>query len=305
MYHLIVVGNPEVYNGEPITLERGRVLSEYTNDTLSERYGQLSDVSIADLKRFPTLFAHEHVCREDARLGWITKIQVRRSEARCGYVFDDSFPPISWQQVKALDWDLGIDNFELNRTHWALKDVELFDVLVENGLLPHDTLVAARRGGRLRRYMQPVRASIEVVPSAFRIPTDPKDHRLVSVMMPFDATLDSVYATVRNLCGELGLICLRADDTFEHSEVVQDVFSLIYRSSVVICDFSGSNPNVYYEAGIAHTLGRPVVPLTQTEEHVTFDLRHHRFIRYLNNTEGLRSLESKLESRLRTLFDMS
>ena len=112
-------------------------------------------------------------------------------------------------------------------------------------------------------------------------------------MMPFDATLDSVYATIRELCDALDLTCLRADDTFDHSEVVQDVFSLIYRSSVVICDFSGTNPNVYYEAGIAHTLGRPVVPLTQAEEHVTFDLRHHRFIRYLNNTEGLESPQTQ------------
>ena len=53
MYHLIVVGNPEAYNGEPITLERHRVLSEYTNATLSERYGQLSDVSIAESQAFP------------------------------------------------------------------------------------------------------------------------------------------------------------------------------------------------------------------------------------------------------------
>ena len=117
--------------------------------------------------------------RRTPGLGWITKIQVRRSEARCNYVFDDSFPPISSEQVKALDWDLGIDDFELHRTHWALKDVELFDVLVENGQLPQDALLTAPREGRLRRYMQPVRASIEVAPSAFHIPAEPKDHRLV------------------------------------------------------------------------------------------------------------------------------
>ena len=240
----------------------------------------------------------------DAQIGWITKIRMRPDEGRFSYVFDDSFPPISWEQVKALEWDLGIDKFELNRTHWALKDVELFDVLVENGQLPEDRLSAVPPEGPLRRYMQPARASIEVAPTAFRIPIEPKDPLLVSVMMPFDAALRPVYTTISRVCGELNLNCRRADDIFDHSEVIQDVFSLIYRSAVVICDFSGSNSNVYYEAGIAHTLGRPIVPLTQVQEHVTFDLRHHRFIQYLNNNQGLRALKPKLESRLRRLFQI-
>ena len=165
-----------------------------------------------------------------------------------------------------------------------------------------DQLLAAAPDGPLRRYIQPTRALIEAAPTVFRIPAEPRNPQLVTVMMPFGAALDPVYATIGKVCRKLGLDCNRADDIFDHSEVFQDVFSLIYRSEVVICDFSGSNPNVYYEAGIAHTLGRPVVPLTQVQEHVTFDLRHHRFIQYLNNQEGLQDLEPKLESRLSRLF---
>ena len=302
MYHLIVVGDPDAYDGDPITLERGRVLGEHTSATLSERYSQLTKVLITDLKRFPVLFACEHGNKKDARLGWITKIQARPDAARFSYVFDDSLPPISWEQVKALEWDLDIDKYELNRTHWALKDVDLFDVLIENGQLPEDKLTVGQPDGPLQRYRQDARASTEVTPTAFRIPAESRDPRLISVMMPFDADLAPVYATIGNVCRELELECSRADDIFDESEVIQDVFSLIYRSAVVICDFSGSNPNVYYEAGIAHTLGRPVVPLTQFHEHVTFDLRHHRFIQYLNNSEGLQALKPKLERRLRRLL---
>ena len=302
MYHLIVVGDPDAYDGDPITLEGRRVLGEYTSAALSERYSQLTKALITDLKRFPALFACEHANKQDARLGWITKIQARPGAARFSYVFDDSLPPISWEQVKALEWDLDIDKYELNRTHWALKDVDLFDVLIENGQLPEDKLTAGPPDGPLQRYRQDARASTEVTPTAFRIPAEPRDPRLVSVMMPFDANLAPVYATIGNVCRELELACNRADDIFDESEVIQDVFSLIYRSAVVICDFSGSNSNVYYEAGIAHTLGRPVVPLTQFHEHVTFDLKHHRFIQYLNNSEGLQDLKPKLERRLRRLL---
>lgn len=302
MYNLIIVGDPDAYDGDPITLERGRVLVEYTSAALSDRYSQLTDNLIADLKRFPALFACEHANKKDARLGWITKIQARADAARFSYVFDDSLPPISWKQVKALEWDLDIDNYELNRTHWALKDVDLFDVLIENGQLPEDTPPARQPDAPSQRSRQDARASVEVTPTAFRIPAEPRDPRLVSVMMPFDANLEPVYATIGNVCRELELECSRADDIFDESELMQDVFSLIYRSAVVICDFSGSNPNVYYEAGIAHTLGRPVVPLTQFHEHVTFDLKHHRFIQYLNNKEGLQALKPKLERRVRRLF---
>ena len=305
MYHLIVVSDPGAYDGDPFTLERRRVLGEYTSAALSDRYSQLTDVLIADLKRFPALFACEHGNKKDAHLGWIMKIQVRPDAARFSYVFDDSLPPISWEQVKALEWDLDIDNYELNRTHWALKDVDLFDVLIENGQLPEDTPPARQPDAPPQRSRQDARASTEVTPTAFRIPAEPRDPRLVSVMMPFDANLDSVYTTIGNVCRELELECSRADDIFDESELIQDVFSLIYRSAVVICDFSGSNPNVYYEAGIAHTLGRPVVPLTQFHEHVTFDLKHHRFIQYLNNNEGLQALKPKLERRLRRLLQLS
>jgi hypothetical protein len=38
---------------------------------------------------------------------------------------------------------------------------------------------------------------------------------------------------------------------------------------------------------------------------VPFDLRHHRFIQYLNNGEGLQTLQKKLISRLCTLAGTS
>src|SRR5438093_1248953 len=74
------------------------------------------------------------------------------------------------------------------------------------------------------------------------------------------------------------------------------------RSRVVVCDFSNQNPNVFYEAGIAHTLGRPVIAITQHEGDVPFDLRHRRFVKYLNNEEGLADLSRKLSRRLRTIL---
>ena len=70
---------------------------------------------------------------------------------------------------------------------------------------------------------------------------------------------------------------------------------MIYCSSIVIVDFSGRNPNVFYEAGIAHTLEKNVIPITQSLDDIPFDLRHHRVLKYLNNNEGLNMMENDLE----------
>lgn len=76
---------------------------------------------------------------------------------------------------------------------------------------------------------------------------------------------------------------------------------MICKSSVVICDLTGKNANVFYEAGIAHSLGKDVILITQSADDVPFDLRHLRYIQYLNNGEGLQQLTAKVTDRLETL----
>ncbi|MBV8755061.1 MAG: hypothetical protein JO328_19565 [Hyphomicrobiales bacterium] len=117
-------------------------------------------------------------------------------------------------------------------------------------------------------------------------------------MMPFHPTFDAVYAVLKQTAEAVGLRCRRADDIWENPAVIQDVVSLIDRSKVVICDCTGRNPNVFYEIGIAHTLGREVILITQHEADIPFDLRHLRYVRYLNNGEALSALGSRLQSRL-------
>ena len=138
-------------------------------------------------------------------------------------------------------------------------------------------------------------------PNLFQIPNEPLEHDLASVMMPFEMEFSATYEAIKGACSHAGLRCMRADDIWDHSTVIQDVFSLIFRSFVVVCDFSGKNANVLYETGIAHTLGRHVVPVTQSEDDVPFDLRHHRFLKYLNNDEGRAKLTDELAKRLSTL----
>ena len=145
--------------------------------------------------------------------------------------------------------------------------------------------------------------SIVFSPNIFERPTDPIDPNLISVMMSFGKELNPVYKSIKKASTKVGFTCKRVDDIWDHSTIIQDIFSLIFCSYIVVCDFTGKNPNVFYEAGIAHTLGKHVVPITQSELDIPFDLQHHRYIKYLNNDEGVRELKKNLTARFDTLSD--
>lgn len=149
--------------------------------------------------------------------------------------------------------------------------------------------------------MKEVNKVITFLPSVFKLPRAPLVNDCVAVMMPFKMEFDSIYNTIKTACSNVNMSCCRGDDFWKDSVIIQDIFELIYRSSIVIVDFSGKNENVFYEAGIAHTLGKNVIPITQSLDDIPFDLRHHRHLVYLANGEGLEELRNGLEERLNVL----
>lgn len=138
-------------------------------------------------------------------------------------------------------------------------------------------------------------------PSVFHVPVEPQNDKLISVMMPF-AGFAGTYTAIHKVADYMHLECLRADDIWDNSTFIQDIFSLIFRSHVVVVDFTGRNPNVMYETGIAHTLGKNVVPITQSLDDIPSDLGHHRALKYLPNEQGYKDLSNELYKRLKVLF---
>jgi len=78
-------------------------------------------------------------------------------------------------------------------------------------------------------------------------------------MMPFDAGFANVYGAIQQAAVNCGLLSRRADEIWEAPGIIQDVVNLIDRARIVVCDCTNRNPNVFYEAGIAHTLGREFI----------------------------------------------
>ena len=149
-------------------------------------------------------------------------------------------------------------------------------------------------------HIETPKKMITFSPQVFEIPTKPQNEKLVTVMLPFK--LQASFTAVKSACDNLVLECKKADDIWENATFIQDIFELIFTSKVVVADFTGKNPNVFYEVGIAHTLGKTVIPITQSYDDVPSDLGHHQALKYLPNEQGYKDLTTELTKRLATLI---
>lgn len=139
-------------------------------------------------------------------------------------------------------------------------------------------------------------------PEIFKVPDKPQNPKLISVMMPFNAGYRGTYDAIKRVADYMSLECLRADDIWNNSTFMQDIFDLIFCARAIVVDFTGRNPNVMYETGIAHTLGKTVIPITQSIDDIPSDLGHHRALKYLPNEEGYRNLSNDLYKRLKVIL---
>jgi hypothetical protein len=145
----------------------------------------------------------------------------------------------------------------------------------------------------------PLERLVTFKPEIFKVPTKPQNPKLISVMMPFNAAFRGTFDSIKKVADYMSLECLRADDIWDNTTFMQDIFDLIFCARVVVVDFTGRNPNVMYETGIAHTLGKTVIPITQSIDDVPSDLGHHRALKYLPNEEGYRNLCNDLYKRIK------
>jgi hypothetical protein len=261
------------------TLPQSRAF-EYTDQHLIDRFEPGGNFDFPALISYPALFLKEISGHgvQVARVGTITRVRISGRDLALEYMYDALLPPMTNARIKEFATELDIEDLEFSRTHWAIKDVDLFRVLLRN--------------------MQPRRQ----LPKVFTI-ADPEniEASLLSVMMPLRAEFDAVYTALKEAAERAGFRCRRADDIWENPAIIQDVVSLIDHSSIVVCDCTSRNPNVFYEIGIAHTLGREVILITQSKEDIPFDLRHLRYVEYLNNGEGRAALSERLQQRLADL----
>lgn len=134
MYNLFVTGDEEEWNGTSWTIDLSRCLKEYTHDNIKTMLGSLDQPSIDVLTRLPCIFAYEARHAQDPKFGYIKAIDVRQGRARIQYEIVPVSSFLSHADFEALSFELDIAGWEMNRTHWAVKQVDLASELAPKGI---------------------------------------------------------------------------------------------------------------------------------------------------------------------------
>lgn len=133
MYNFLVTADINAWDLPAYEFGRDR-FCEHTSDEIREQYKSLSASEIEELKSFPALFAYEREVG-NVRVGYIRNIRERRKTVLIEYEFEKAIPEIPFSKIVDLKDKLDIGKWEMNRTHWAVKDGDLFSILSSAGLI--------------------------------------------------------------------------------------------------------------------------------------------------------------------------
>ena len=116
-----------------------------------------------------------------------------------------------------------------------------------------------------------------------------------------ERTADVQKYVVEAAAREVGLEVERGDLDPAPGRIMEQVLDALLGARVVVCDLTGDNPNVYYELGIAHGAGVPVILLKDQAPDVPFDVKDERMIvigddGQLTNRKSEAAAERLLES---------
>ncbi len=143
-----------------------------------------------------------------------------------------------------------------------------------------------------------------VTPS-FGRPNNPNEKIDVFVLMPFKAKLEKVYTNhIRKIGEELGLVIRRGDEIFAPRPFMEKVWDGICAAQLILADCTEKNPNVFYEIGIAHTVGKKVVLITRSDKDIPSDIKHFDYIIYNYDPEGVETFTKKLKEFLKFQFNI-
>lgn len=141
-YNLFVVGG-EVFDESFFLVAKDRALTvaEGVAPEISAQFAALTSEAIATIKTFPSLFTSEnrHYGRTDADhlalFGVVTDIRTQENGIK---VYFQKFCSVPQQKLNEIAFNLAIKGSssfnELNRTHWAIKKIDLIEELRAAGV---------------------------------------------------------------------------------------------------------------------------------------------------------------------------
>jgi hypothetical protein len=162
---------------------------------------------------------------------------------------------------------------------------------VSEGVVTLDRLVSALQERPEQREV-PKKAR-----AAIRAPEN-----IIFAAMPFGELYDDTFLVAMSYAAKsVSAVCERVDQKRFSGDIVEMIKSMIRECTAMIADLSGANPNVLYEVGYAHGLGKPTVLICATPlSELPFDVRQWKTLKYTfgKTWEFREDLASALESVL-------
>ncbi len=139
-YNLFVIGDETFCNGH-FTVPKDRALTESMSPETKVQFSALSSKAVLQIKTFPSLFAstnHSYGKTDDAHqayLGLVTNVNIQNNGIK---IFFHPLWPVPQQRLNEIASKLALQSAssfnELNRTHWAIKQINLIEELKAAGI---------------------------------------------------------------------------------------------------------------------------------------------------------------------------
>lgn len=112
-------------------------------------------------------------------------------------------------------------------------------------------------------------------------PRQPGDKRSAFVAMPYKPKWSRlVERTVQASAKESNFSVEVSRNSEKPGLITNQIWNEIRKAEVVVADISNENPNVFYELGLAHALGKEVILLSQNVSKRPFDISTARLLHY-------------------------
>ena len=188
------------------------------------------------------------------------------------------------------------ENYRYRQFITGLQSLEFINISNDGEIAPTDKLQIFLNALDLSlTQLENYSPESMVLSPVFGLPSNEFEKTNIFMVMPFQEKLKPVYEDhIRKVAEKLNVSIARGDDFFTSSSIISDIWNAINFCEIVIADCTGRNANVFYEIGIAHTIGKPVIFISQNKEDIPFDIQHIRYIIYEYTPRGMHEFEEIL-----------
>jgi hypothetical protein len=114
------------------------------------------------------------------------------------------------------------------------------------------------------------------------------------VIMPLEAYWsETMWVHIQQTLKSVGWDSFRAEALFGQ-DVLEDTWEKLNVVDLLVADLTYKHPDVFYKVGVAHTLGKSIILISQHARDIPPDFRRFPFIVYDNNVSGLQRLAERL-----------